>query len=390
MRILHTAYSYAPQLDGVAEVVRHISEGLAQCGHKVHVATTKQGSLPFEESIHGVQVHRFAVSGNGNAISGEVSEFQKFVQSIPWDIVVNHCLQSWPTDVLLNNIPDLPWPAILVTHGLNSANPAFRGYYRDRARLIPYYSAWVTVAALNEEFGFAEQHGLADPVVIRNGIDLGEWSTPLLGVRKRWRHEQHPWLLNVLNHSRQKGHERLFELASLIKGTGAMLTILGNPRESGKPYLRFLGIHGGCMYACRMRACLSRSIALRVHVPRAEVVSAIREADVVVSTSRWEANSLVLLESMAAGTPWVSLDVGSARENAGGIVAGSVREMGEAVAGLLRNPELRARLGQEGRLRAEQRHDWRSIVRQYEHLYRDSIRNWRPGKPQAASAAAPS
>ena len=39
MRILHTASTFAPSFDGVAEVVRHISERLAHRGHDVHVAT---------------------------------------------------------------------------------------------------------------------------------------------------------------------------------------------------------------------------------------------------------------------------------------------------------------------------------------------------------------
>ena len=40
MRILHTANTYAPSLDGVAEVVRNISERLVKRGHEVHVATS--------------------------------------------------------------------------------------------------------------------------------------------------------------------------------------------------------------------------------------------------------------------------------------------------------------------------------------------------------------
>jgi glycosyltransferase involved in cell wall biosynthesis len=108
-------------------------------------------------------------------------------------------------------------------------------------------------------------------------------------------------------------------------------------------------------------------------VPRREVVSAIEEADLIVSTSRWEANSVVLLESMAAGTAWVSTDVGSARENAGGIVAGSPKQMADAAAQLLLDGSQRKELGAEGLARARERHDWKRITDEYEQLYQDVI-----------------
>ena len=102
-------------------------------------------------------------------------------------------------------------------------------------------------------------------------------------------------------------------------------------------------------------------------------MSAIQEADLVVSTSRWEANSVVLLEAMAAGTPWVSTDVGSARDNAGGIVVGSIGEMAETIRVLLGDPDQRRSLGEAGRARVRAMHNWDMIVDQYEDLYRTLI-----------------
>ena len=78
----------------------------------------------------------------------------------------------------------------------------------------------------------------------------------------------------------------------------------------------------------------------------------IQEADMVVSTSVGRPTQLALLESMAAGTPWVSFDVGSARENAGGVVAGDLSEMANAITELLRDPDRRKSLGEAGRARS--------------------------------------
>jgi glycosyltransferase involved in cell wall biosynthesis len=374
MRILHTANTYAPLLDGVSEVVRHISEELARRGHEVHVATRAVPSQPAEEIVNRVHVHRFSVSGNLTAgMRGKVREYQEFVRAGPWDVMVNHCLQVWPTDALLEDIAGFPWASILVTHGLTTGNPIFREYYGKMPLFIPRYAAWVSVSALSEEFAFASQHGLRAPTVIRNGVDLREWSHSLLNLREMWNLQGNPWLINVSNHNPLKRHDWSFQLAGRLKGTNAKLTIVGNYHPADKWQLGRLGIRGGCFYECRMRAFASRSVRLKTAIARREVVSAIREADLLVSTSRWETNSVVLLESMAAGTAWVSTDVGSARENTGGIVVNSVNEMAEAVLELLRDADRRRALGREGRARIEERHDWNRIVNRYERIYENAI-----------------
>ena len=297
-------------------------------------------------------------------------EYREFVGTGQWDIMVNHCLQAWPTDALLEDIPSFPWASLLVTHGLGTDNTVFADYYRKLSQFVPHYAAWVSVSSLSEDRAFAKQHWLPDPLVIQNGVDLQEWNNPPLGVRQRWNIDGRPWLVNVSNHSHQKRHEWCFDLAERLRGTDAKFTIVGDSRRTDKWRLGGLGLKGGCFYECRMRSLASASVELRIGIPRREVVSAIQEADLLVSTSRWEANSVVLLESMAAGIPWVSPDVGSARENAGGIVVDTVDQMADAVTKLLGDPERRRSLGREGRLRAKERHDWESIVGRYEDLYR--------------------
>ncbi|HLW99417.1 MAG TPA: glycosyltransferase family 4 protein [Candidatus Acidoferrales bacterium] len=370
MRILHTAATYAPSLDGVAEVVRHISEELAHRGHEVHVATRAAPGLPRESALNHVQIHRFKVRGNlAKGMEGEVREYCEFVRSGRWDIVVNHCLQVWTTDALLRQVGSTSWRTLLVTHGLSLSDPTFGNYYRQMPNFLRRYTNWMTISAVNEEFAYARQHGLPEPAIIQNGVDLQEWKQPILDMREKWNIGTGPWLINVSNHSVQKGHSHSFQVASQLRGSGARFTLIGNSIPADKWRLGLAGVMGGCYYECLMKALVSDTIDLRTKVPRQQVVSAIQEADILVSTSNWEANSVVLLESMSAGTPWVSFDVGSARDNAGGLVVNTVGEMTETVTELLRDRDRRKSLGLEGRARARERHDWARIVDQYEELY---------------------
>jgi L-malate glycosyltransferase len=375
MRILHTAATYAPSLDGVAEVVRNVSERLAQRGHEVHVATAAVDSESSYSKLRGVHVHRFSARGNlAFGTHGEIEKYRDFVRSGDWDLLVNHCLQVWPTDALLNEIDSYTWPSVLVTHGLSVDNPAFGSYYVGIPRHLCSYSKWVRVSNLSEEFSFAEKFNIQVPPVITNGVDMNEWARPPLGLRMTWGIGRKPWVVDVSNHNPLKNHRIFFELANSLRGVGAHFTVIGGTYPMNKWGLGRLGISGGCAYQCRLRSMLSMgAVDLKTNLPRYEVVSAIQEADVVVSTSKWEANSVVLLESMAAGTPWVSFDVGSARENVGGVVTGNPDEMASTVIELLRDPDRRNTLSSAGRARAEAKHSWDSITEQYENLYESVV-----------------
>ncbi len=375
MRILHTAASYSPSLDGVAEVVRNISERLARRGHEVHVATAAFDSGNSDQSVRGVQIHRFSAKGNLTfGMQGEIQKYREFVRSGDWDVMVNHCVQVWTTDALLEEIGSYPWPCVLVTHGLSVDNPAFSGYYAEFPRRLCGYTKWIRVSDVSEEKLFAPRSNLPMPPVITNGVDMEEWTRPPLNLRRKWGIGQKPWVVNVSNHNPLKNHRAFFQLADLLGQHGAQFTLVGGTYAANRCGLGRVGISGGCAYECKLRSKLSMgTVSLRTNLRRQEVVSAIQEADIIVSTSKWEANSIVLLESMAAGTPWVSFDVGSASENAGGIVVRDLEEMVGLVKELWWDPGRREALGRAGRERAVSKHDWDALVDQYEQVYESMV-----------------
>jgi L-malate glycosyltransferase len=384
MRILHTANTYAPSLDGVAEVVRNISERLVKRGHEVHVATSAFPSGSSYTELRGVHVHRFAVRGNlALGMRGDIEKYRDFVRGGSWDILVNQGLHIWPTDALLDQINTCPWPSVLVTHGLVDEHPSYRDYYSTIPRHILKYSKWIRVSSCSGEVSYSKAFHLPTPPVITNGVDTDEWAQPPLGLRGAWGVGHKRWVVNVSNHSPLKSHEVFFGLADSLRDLGTHFTLIAGTYPMGKWGLGRFGISGGCAYQCKVRKILSPdTLDLRVNRPRGEVVSAIKEADLMVSTSRKEANSLALLESMAAGVPWVSFDVGSARENSGGIVVRNLDDMRQMVSELLRSPELRRSLGAAGRAQIVAKHNWDSIVDQYEQVYESAV-----GQRSAAAVA---
>ncbi len=108
-----------------------------------------------------------------------------------------------------------------------------------------------------------------------------------------------------------------------------------------------------------------------------DVPALFRSADLAVFPSRWEeAFGLVVAEAMACGTPVVASDAGGIPEVIGrdsrvGLVFrnGNVDDLEREIRYLIMDPEMRARMGQAARERAEREFSIGRMVEEYASLY---------------------
>jgi polysaccharide biosynthesis protein PelF len=128
---------------------------------------------------------------------------------------------------------------------------------------------------------------------------------------------------------------------------------------------------------------LQETVRILGRVP--DVKSYFSRVDVVALTSLSEAQPLAVLEAGAAGVPAVTTDVGSCREilegpggpgseGSGGFVVGACdpQATADALAKLLRDPSLRARMGRTLRERVHTVFDQNRVIAMYDALY-DSL-----------------
>ena len=152
-------------------------------------------------------------------------------------------------------------------------------------------------------------------------------------------------------------------------------------REDPSGHLVLVGEDGGMRPAveARVRALgLERRIHLLGHLDdEPTVAAAYREARLTVLPSDYEAFGLVLLESLAQGTPVVASRVGGIPEvvedgRAGLLVPpGAVPELTEALRTLWSDRDRARRLGEYGRTEVVPRFTWEALADRLDALYRE-------------------
>ena len=208
-------------------------------------------------------------------------------------------------------------------------------------------------------------------VVIPNGVDLERFSAPpdRDGIRRELGlAAATPLVVVVSRLARLKGLEQLIEAAALLRAPhpDARFLIVGETAPAETAYLDELK-----QVAARHRV----ADAVIFTGLRSDVPALLSAADVAVMPSLNEALSNVLLESMAAGAPTVATRVGGTPEavvdgETGLLVPpGDPRALAAAIATLLGDRALAARLGHAARLLIRERFSVDRMVAATEQIY---------------------
>ncbi len=385
MRILHTVEFYHPSVGGAQEVVKQISERLARAGHSVTVATTNVAQRT-SATINGVRVQGFDISGNQvRGYKGDTVRYQEFLKAGDFDVMLNYAAQQWATDLAYPVLDRLPFHRLLAPCGFSGLFDAnYAAYFRDMPEIMKRYDHLILHSEITRDAQFIRTHDLKHCSVISNGASAEELDTPAGDFRaKHGIPCEIPLLLTVGSHTGWKGHSLVMEAFRRARIGRAVLVIIGNTLGGA-----------GCLPRCRIQARLvqlsslgSRRVLL-LDPPRSDVIAAYQAADLFVFGSNIECAPIVLFEAAASKTPFISADVGNAREIAdwthsgkilpvhsrpNGIVAAKAADMAGAIEELLGNSATRATLAEAGYNAWKHRFTWDHIAGQYEQLYRKLV-----------------
>jgi glycosyltransferase involved in cell wall biosynthesis len=355
LRVLATVERYAPAIGGAERVVQRVAEGLAARGHELHVLT---GGEAQQTELAGVIVHRLPITGNETrGIRGDRSAVVRVIAELEPDVIFNYAAQSWATDCCFELLAHEHRPRMVLApcgfSGLGKRR--YRQYFDAMPERLRSYDALILHSTVYQDWQFASSAGVERIFVVPNGADA-----PNAAAAPLPRVPGHSLAVTVGSHVITKGHAQFARAVRSLGRRRALAGLIVAPPRSGLDALR------GCQLTCAARSRLGDLQILDGSAPGA-VAGAIAGADLFLFTSRVECAPLVILEAMAASTPWVSYDVGNVSELQGGVVVADFSALLDAAGQILdgAHPDL----GAQGRQAWEAEHRWEQIVARYESVF---------------------
>lgn len=231
---------------------------------------------------------------------------------------------------------------------------------------------------------------------LHNGVDVARFELP--EGHRAARGDDGSDILFVGRLSPEKGVHVLLEAFRRVADEvpAAKLTIIAGTKPAFYDYVvrvsddpkvlelsRYYGSNG-TSYLEHLEGLVPEALRGRVrfvdHVPQEQLRTAYADADVAVFPSVWnEPFGMVVVESMAAGVPVVCTRGGGVPEfvedGRTGILVerGDPVQLADALIGLLRDGERRARIGAAGRARARAAHSWDVLARELDERLRPLV-----------------
>ncbi len=363
---LVSPYVY-PLPGGVTQHVRYLYENLRLRGHDVRIITSSHG---LQRSSEGdvIRIGKgFSVPTNGSV--GTLTVSPRFISQ------VRDVLEREQFDVLHYHEPFVPFLSPIVLRLSTSVNVAtFHAYgrwspaYEFGKRFMGGYARRLhgRIAVSAAARHFIDRYFPGDYKVIPNGVDVDRFrrAVPLA----RWQDGTRN-LLFVGRHEPRKGLLDLLKAYRILRKTGChcrLLVVGSGPQEREARRYVLTRRLGGVEFLGR--------------VSDDELAQLFKTADVYVSPATGgESFGIVLLEAMAAGTPIVCSDIhgykGVVRRGREGLLVPprKPKAIAAATARLLADDELRARMAENGPLRAEE-FSWERVTAKVDDYYGFVIR----------------
>ena len=393
-RVLLCCENYAPSVGGVQEVMRQIAERTAAAGHDVSVATTSHPQREDGCVINGVQVRSFRMGGNlAKGLSGDVDGFRRYLLDTRPDVIMIKAAQQCTFDAALAVIEDIDATKVFIPCGFSGLGaPEYEDYYAAMPTYMAKFDKLIFYATAYKDIDMARGAGLSQLEIIPNGVDETEFFADTgNGVARQGRAGL--TFLTVGNRIVPKGHWEVLDafdtvhadvpLTLLLNGNSphrsAARAIAGSLRDTLRGYLPLGMLVSLANLRFKLRGEPKRVVL--TDYKRAGLLQAYRQADVFLFASHVEYSPLVLFEAAASGTPFISADVGNAREiaqwtGAGRVVTPATPVVGrkavssafaDAVQMLINDPDSMQAMAAAGRATIAADYCWNSIVRRYWH-----------------------
>jgi glycosyltransferase involved in cell wall biosynthesis len=379
LRVAHVTATFPPYRGGTGNVCYHNARELARRGHEVHVFTAATPGAPAAEERDDIAIHRLRpLLRVGNApvlpgllgrlrgldivhlhypfFGGEISALAAGLRHTPLVI-------TYHQDVLLSGPIKLVEQCLRQTIGRLTLRSALRILFTSR----DYAQATYVRPLLAGRAAYIGK--------LPNGVDLAHFTPGSAPDALRAQYGIAPADRVALLVA---GLDR----AHYFKGVPHFLTALAGLPPQIKALIVGDGDLRGEFAAQAARLGLSERVVFAGRVATAALPDHYRLADVTVlpSTTMGEAFGLVLVESMACGTPVIASDLPGVRtvvtHGSDGLLVrpGDSAALGQAIEQIVQDEPKRQAMGRAGLAKVAKRYNWEQIGAQLEQIYLDVLR----------------
>ncbi len=384
MKILHTVEFYHPSIGGMQEVVKQISEHLVKFGHEVTIATTRLPERTYKE-LNGVKIVDFNVSGNlARGLSGDIDSYRRFILNSEFDIITNFAAQQWATDAIIQITDSIKAKKVFVPTGFSGLyDTAYKHYFESMKVWMKKYDVNIFLSNDYRDINFARNSGVKNCVIIPNGASQDEFLAEVnIDIRSKLGISKEEFLIiNVSSHTGIKGHQEAIDIFNQTKIKNAVFLMIANSFEQG------------CNKSCKqkelrfkksIKRLFDRKKLIITSLTREETIAAYKEAELFLFTSNIECSPIVLFECMASKTPFLTTDVGNAKEiidwcqaglllptlkNSRGYSKAKIKESARVLKQIYIQNEQRELMKTLGFGVWTRRFTWDKVSREYEKLY---------------------
>ena len=204
----------------------------------------------------------------------------------------------------------------------------------------------IIVANKYEEEIFTELNAKDKTVIVKNGINLDDFKPTRIDFKKKYSIDK-PYILFLGRFNKVKGIDTLIQALIHIK----------NEESVRKVKVVIMGVDFGFqeeMISMISTFRLQDKIIVIKNPPREDVLAAYNESEFLVLPSRWELSPLTPLEGFAFKKTVISTNVhgipSTITNNEHGILTktNEPKELAESILKLVKNPDLRTKLGLSG------------------------------------------
>lgn len=357
MNITFICDAYYPSKGGVQNVTKYLAEGLAK-KNNVTVLTLGKSN---EEVINNVKVKRFDIKKNKlKKYSGEIEDFINYSLDKTDDVTIFECTETTTFTILLPYVNKMKGKKILHTHGCygltikpfeikesitktlgNTFNYIYWNFYyypNFMSKYINNFDALISLHKNDSGLKYFNKAFKGKKFILGNAADN-------LFFKEEYEEiDEFNEIINsgkyVINVSNYRNIKNQLGILKQYKKSDGKYNIVFVGANKNKYYERVK------KYAEKIK---NGRVYLLTGIDREKIPYLIKNAELYIIGSKYEEFSISLIEAMALGTPFISVNVGNVSELPGGRVLNNLNELNKTINQVLKNPDVSDKLSKEAK-----------------------------------------